>query len=103
MSDAIKVITSLAAIRCRGQVNLLGIPQYSLHPVLLFPTQATFINFPEGFVVWFLLVIADIVFSTWVQFWAVMIAVIVGLAGLGFLFAGFYQRYKENQAKPKKK
>ena len=62
MSDAINVITSPVAIRCRGQVNLLGIPQYGLHPVLLFPTQATFINFPEGFVVWFLLVIADIVF-----------------------------------------
>ena len=52
---------------------------------------------------WALLGLADLVSLVWVQFWSQITALVVGLAGLGFLLAGFYQRYKEDQAKTRKK
>ena len=52
---------------------------------------------------WFLLALADLVSLVFAYFWAQITALIVGLAGLGFLIVGFYQRYKEDQAKTKKK
>jgi hypothetical protein len=52
---------------------------------------------------WFLLAVADLISLMWAHFWVQISALIVGLAGLGFLTAGFYQRYKEDQIKTKKK
>ena len=40
---------------------------------------------------WFLLGIADLVSLVWADFWAQITALVVGLAGLGFLIAGFYE------------
>ena len=52
---------------------------------------------------WTLLGVADLISLMWVQFWSQITALVIGLAGLGFLLAGFYQRYKEDQAKTRKK
>ena len=52
---------------------------------------------------WFLLAVADLISLIWVQFWTQITALIVGILGLGFLIAGFYQRYKEDQSKTRKK
>ena len=48
---------------------------------------------------WALLGVADFISLMWAQFWSQITALVIGLAGLGFLIAGFYQRYKEDQAK----
>ena len=48
---------------------------------------------------WALLGVADFISLMWAQFWSQITALVIGLAGLGFLIAGFYQRYQEDQAK----
>ena len=52
---------------------------------------------------WSLLTVSDLVLLLWVQLWAQIIALIAGVVGLGFLMAAFYQRWKEERSKIKKK
>jgi hypothetical protein len=52
---------------------------------------------------WSLLMIADLVFLFWVDLWAQIVAIVVGVVGLGFFLAEFYRRWKEEKAKTKKK
>ena len=48
---------------------------------------------------WSLIAAADVIILIWIQFWPVMFAVSIGLAGAGFLISGFLQRWREDQAK----
>ena len=46
---------------------------------------------------WSLLTLADLVLLLWVDLWAQVIAIVVGLVGLGFVIKTFYIQWRENK------
>jgi hypothetical protein len=46
---------------------------------------------------WGLLMLADLAVLAWLQVWAQIVAIIIGLVGLGFLLAEFYTQYTKNK------
>lgn len=48
---------------------------------------------------WAMLLAADLVLLAWLQVWAQVLALAVGLVGSGFLAVEFYHQYRQNQKK----
>jgi hypothetical protein len=47
---------------------------------------------------WALLIVADLAVLAWLQLWAQVVAIGLGLIGLGLLAVEFYRQYRQNNA-----
>ncbi len=47
---------------------------------------------------WALLMLADLILLAWLNLWAQIAAILVGVAGLGFILVEFYRQYRQGQA-----
>ena len=52
---------------------------------------------------WVLLTFADLILLAWLNLWAQIAAMVVGVTGLGFIAVEFYKQYRQgNEVKPAK-
>jgi len=52
---------------------------------------------------WGLLMCADLVILAWLELWAQVAAIVLGLVGLGFLAVEFYRQYRQGQIEKARK
>lgn len=51
---------------------------------------------------WSFLTVADVVLLLWVELWAQIVAIILGVVGVGIILYEFYHRWQEERSKAKK-